>query len=84
MYRWRRASGSKFNWVRGHASPQESGHREEPFRATISGFHHNATLTLSPRLTTAVVATIAASMLSLGVSVTIVMVSFRAIMSIPA
>ncbi|UFZ03633.1 hypothetical protein LQG66_31175 [Bradyrhizobium ontarionense] len=84
MYRWRRASVSKFSWVRGHTSPQEPEHREEPFHATISGFHHNATLTLSPRLTTAVVATIAASTLSLGVSVTIVMVSFRAIMSIPA
>jgi hypothetical protein len=41
-------------------------------------------LTLSPSLTTAVVATIAASTLSLGVSVTIVVVSIHTVMSMPA
>jgi hypothetical protein len=83
MSRWRRACVSKLSWVRGQASPQDAEHRRE-LRKPISGFNDDATLTLSPSLTTAVVATIAASTLSLGVSVTIVVVSIHTIMSMPA
>jgi hypothetical protein len=83
MSGWRLASVPRFSWVRGHASPQESNHRRG-LRTPVSGFHDHATLTLSPSLTTAVVATIAASTLSLGVSVTIAVVSIRAVLSMPA
>ncbi|MGJ5178646.1 hypothetical protein ACQR16_28530 [Bradyrhizobium oligotrophicum] len=75
------ASDLHFDWVRDLASPQDSERREEPSHALISGFHDDAMLTLSPSLTTAVVAIIAACTVSLGVSVTIVVLSIQAIMS---
>ncbi|MGJ4885531.1 MULTISPECIES: hypothetical protein [unclassified Bradyrhizobium] len=83
MSGWRLASVPRFSWVRGHASPQQSDHCRG-LLTPISGFHDDATLTLSPSLTTAVVATIAASTLSLGVCVTIAVVSIRAVLSMPA
>jgi len=82
MYRSRRAFVPKFNWVRSCALPPETERHEGPFHAR--GFHDGATLTLSPSLTTAVVAIIAVSMLSLGVSVTIVVLSLQALFSTPA
>ncbi|MGJ4905224.1 hypothetical protein ACQR0V_26905 [Bradyrhizobium sp. HKCCYLS2058] len=83
MSGWRLASVPKFSWVRGQAWPLAPDLRRE-LPAPVSGFHDDATLTLSPSLTTAVVATIAASTLSLGVSVTIAVVSIRALLSMPA
>jgi hypothetical protein len=82
MFLWCRASVPNFNLVSGYGSPQPSERREGLFHA--HGFHDNATLTLSPSLTTAVAATIAASTLSLGVSVTVVVLSIQAVMSMPA
>ncbi|GLH81128.1 hypothetical protein SSBR45G_60370 [Bradyrhizobium sp. SSBR45G] len=84
MCRWRMASVPKFNWVRGQASPLGPAQHEEAFQGPVSGFHDNATLTLSPSLTTAVAATIAASTVSLGVSVTVVIWSIQAVISMPA
>jgi hypothetical protein len=82
MSRWRGASVPKFSWVRGPVPPGESEHSDST--ATISGFHDHVTLTLSADLTTVVAATIAASTLSLGVSVSIVVLSIQALISMPA
>ncbi|WP_315721706.1 MULTISPECIES: hypothetical protein [unclassified Bradyrhizobium] len=84
MSRWRGASVPKFSWVRGPGSPGTSEHSEGPVTATVSGFHDHVTLTLSADLTTVVAATIAASTLSLGVSVSIVVLSIQAVISMPA
>ncbi|NPU11279.1 hypothetical protein HL667_19955 [Bradyrhizobium sp. 83012] len=84
MSRWRRASVPKFSWVRGPGSGT-SEHSEGPLTATANGFHDHVTLTLSADLTTVVAATIAAaSTLSLGVSVSIVVLSIKAVISMPA
>ncbi|MFC5321609.1 hypothetical protein ACFPPG_07470 [Bradyrhizobium oligotrophicum] len=61
----------------------EAERPDERFQAD-AGFHDDATLTLSPRLTSVVAASIAAGTLSLGISATIAMMSIRALLSIPA
>ncbi|BAM92122.1 hypothetical protein S58_61470 [Bradyrhizobium oligotrophicum S58] len=83
MYRWRRASVPNSLGLRGLASPLEAERPDERFQAD-AGFHDDATLTLSPRLTSVVAASIAAGTLSLGISATIAMMSIRALLSIPA
>jgi hypothetical protein len=82
MFLSRRASVPKFNLVRCPAWLQPPERRQGPVHAHANGFHDNATLTLSPNLTTAVAASIAAC--TLGVSVTVVVLSIQAVMSMPA
>ncbi|CCD98385.1 hypothetical protein [Bradyrhizobium sp. STM 3809] len=85
MSGWRGASVPKFNWIRGQASSPDWDQRDAPFQELTGGFHHDATLTLSPRLTTAVAAIIiAASTVSLGMGVTFVIWSIRTVIAMPA
>ncbi|MGY4303472.1 hypothetical protein ACVIJ6_000715 [Bradyrhizobium sp. USDA 4369] len=80
MYGWHRASVPSLSGIRGPSSLSLLERPDGSFRA--GGFHGNATLTLSPRLTSIVAACIAAGTLSLGVSiVTIATLSIRALMS---
>ncbi|MGJ5206700.1 hypothetical protein [Bradyrhizobium sp. HKCCYLR20261] len=81
MSRWRRASVPRFSWVRGQASPQRSEHHQD-LSTTVNGFHDNATLTLSPGLTTTVAVVIAASTISLSFTLTVL--SVRAVLSLLA
>lgn len=83
MYGWRRASVPNVSCVRDRAWSLRPGRPDEPSRAS-EGFHDTATLTLPPRLTSVVAASIAAGTLSLGVSVSLAMISIRTLMSIPA
>ncbi|CAL79632.1 hypothetical protein BRADO5976 [Bradyrhizobium sp. ORS 278] len=62
----------------------DSRRRGTPLQDPIGGFHHDATLTLSPRLTTAVAAIIVASTVSVGVGVTFVIWSIEAFLAMPA
>ncbi|CCD94031.1 conserved hypothetical protein [Bradyrhizobium sp. ORS 375] len=81
MSRWRRASVPSFSWVPGLASPHSLEQHKDP-STNASGFHDNATLTLSPGLTTAVAVVIAACTISL--SFTLSVLSARAVLSLLA